>query len=73
MGTGKSIKKWARGSFWGYMAEKGGLLKGIGDAKALELMNDPDTPQFVRDRLRAEYYGRHVGRGIKSARHELDS
>ncbi len=72
MGLGKRFKNWALGSIAGKIAKDGGPLKGLGEAAARKLEDDADTPGFVSDRLKAERYGRNIGRGIDSARKEID-
>ena len=72
MGLGDSIKMWAIGSIAGKIAQDGGPISGLGQAFARKYESDPDTPDFVRSRLRAERIGRQIGWGIKSARDEFD-
>jgi len=72
MGLGKSFKNWALGSIAGKISKDGGPLKGLGEAAARKFEKDKDTPEFVRDRLKAERYGRQIGRGVDSALNEID-
>lgn len=70
MGSGKAFKNWVIGSVTGAGAEKGGALKGLFEGAARKYEEDPETPDFVSERLKAERCGRQFGRRLKSARRE---